>query len=197
MITLTAEKKYSFNFTVTREKFYLSLHYNGANCHLFINGTKIIKFKANNTEINAIPLCLGSISKYFLVDTMKQTGFYGHVYDFSVDYDAIVNDDLLDIPKYLMEKIIYMQSYSINNVCVYLKKITAMTFFSCCALNPISLKCVPMYNQGCKIRPEILNNNSNDSSFYPACILVNKFSGSCNNVNDPYAKLCIPNVIKA
>ena len=61
--TLTAEKMYSINFTVTRKKFCLSLHYNGANSYLFVNGTEIIKFKAKDSEIVATPLCLGKISK--------------------------------------------------------------------------------------------------------------------------------------
>ena len=71
-----------------------------------------------------------------------------------------------------------------------------MTFFSCSALNVIPLKCVSKNNQECKVRPEILHINSNESSFYSYSILVNKCSGSCNNINEPYAKLCIPNVVK-
>ena len=50
---------YSINFTVTKKKFCLSLHYNGANSYLFVNGTEIYKFKAKDSEIVAIPLCLG------------------------------------------------------------------------------------------------------------------------------------------
>ena len=74
---LTAEKKYSINFIVTRKKFCLSLHYNGANSYLFVNGTEIIKFKAKDFETNPIPLCLGNVSKDFSVDNIKKTGFYG------------------------------------------------------------------------------------------------------------------------
>ena len=51
-----------------------------------------------------------------------------------------------------------------------------------------------MNNQDLKIRPEITNINSNEPLFYPYSILANKCSGSCNNINDPYAKLCVPNV---
>ena len=61
--TLSAEKKYSINFTVTGNKFCLSFHYNGANSYLFVNDTEIIKFKAKDSEIVATPLCLGNISK--------------------------------------------------------------------------------------------------------------------------------------
>ena len=82
----------------------LSLHYNGANIYLFVNGTEIHKFKAKDFEIVARPLCLGSISKDFSVDNMNKTGLNGYIYDFSVHYDAIANDDILDIHKYLMEK---------------------------------------------------------------------------------------------
>ena len=53
----------SINFTVTKKKFCLSLHYNGANSYLFVNGTEIINFKAKDYEIVASPLCLGDISK--------------------------------------------------------------------------------------------------------------------------------------
>ena len=102
--TLTAEKMYSINFTVTRKKFCLSLHYNGANSYLFVNGTEIYKFKAKDSEIVATPLCLGNISKDWSVDNMEKTGLNGYVYDFSVDYDAIAVDDILDIRNYLMKK---------------------------------------------------------------------------------------------
>ena len=59
----TAEKIYSIDFTLTKKKFCLSLHYNGAKSYLFVNGTEIIKFKAKDSEIVASPLCLGNISK--------------------------------------------------------------------------------------------------------------------------------------
>ena len=80
------------------------MHYTGANSYLFVNGTKIIKFKAKNSEIVAIPLYLGNISKDSSVDNMRKTGLSGYVHDFSVDYDAIRVDDILDIHKYLMKK---------------------------------------------------------------------------------------------
>ena len=90
---LTAEKMYSINFTITNKTFCLSLHYNGANSYLFVNDTEIYKFKARDSEILVGPICLGNISKDWLVDNMKRTGFTGYVYDFSVDYDpAAVND---------------------------------------------------------------------------------------------------------
>ena len=102
--TIYAEKLYSINFTENNKKFYLSLQYNGANSYSFVNGTEIHNFKAKDSEIVVSPFCLGNISKEFSVDNMKKTGLNGYVYDFSVDYDAIAVDDVLDIHKYLMEK---------------------------------------------------------------------------------------------
>ena len=102
--TLSAEKMYSINFTVTGKKFCLSLHYNGANSYLFVYGKEIHKFKAKDSEIVATLLCLGNISKNWSVDNMKKTGLNGFIYDFSVDYDAIEVDDTLEIHTYLMKK---------------------------------------------------------------------------------------------
>ena len=102
--TLTAEKMYSINFTVTKKKFCLSLHYNEANSYLFVNGTEIYKFKAKDSEIVTSPICLGNISKDWSADNMRKTGFTGYVYDFSVDFDAIAVDDIKYIHKYLMKK---------------------------------------------------------------------------------------------
>ena len=95
---------YSINFMEYNKKFFLSLLYNEANSYLFVNGTEIHKFKAKDSEIVATPLCLGNISKDWSVDNMKDTGLNGYVYDFSVDYDAIAVDDILDIHNYLMKK---------------------------------------------------------------------------------------------
>ena len=80
------------------------MHYSGANSYLFVNGTEIYKFKAKDSKIVATPLCLGNISKDWSVNNMKKTGFNGYDFDFSVDYDAIVVDDIKDIHKYLMKR---------------------------------------------------------------------------------------------
>ena len=95
---------YSINFAVTKKKFCLSLHYNGANSYLFVNGTDIWKFKAKDSAIVASPLCLGNISKDWSTYNMKKTGFTGYFYDFSADYNAVIVDDIKDIHKYLMKK---------------------------------------------------------------------------------------------
>ena len=109
---------YSINFTVTKKKFCLSLHYNGANSYLFVNGTEIIKFKAKDSKIVASPLCLGNISKDWSTDNMKKTGLNGYVYEFNVDYNEFGKGNLdKAIPfvhKYLMGK------YNIKSiVCIY------------------------------------------------------------------------------
>ena len=70
--TLTVGKIYFINFTVVKEKFCLSLYYNGANSYLFVNGTEICKFKPKDPEIVATPLCLENISKDWSVDNMKK-----------------------------------------------------------------------------------------------------------------------------
>ena len=102
--TIYAEKLYSINFTENNKKICLSLHYNGANSYSFVNGTEIHKFKAKDSEI-VVTLCLGNISKDFSADNMKKkTGLNRYVYHFSVDYDAIAVDGILDIHKYLLEK---------------------------------------------------------------------------------------------
>ena len=63
-----------------------------------------------------------------------------------------------------------------------------MTFFSYNVLNVNYLECVSMNNQECKIRLKIINVNTNEPMFYPYSIKINKCKGSCNTVNDPYAK---------
>ena len=77
--SLTAEKMYSVNFTDNGDKYCLSLHCNGENSYLFVNGTEIIKFKAKDSEIVANPLSLGNILKDWSVDNMKDTGLNGYV----------------------------------------------------------------------------------------------------------------------
>ena len=74
--TLTAEKMYSINSTVTNKKFCLSLHYNGANSYLFVNGTEMYKFKAKDSEIVVGPICLKIISKDSSVDNVKKNWIY-------------------------------------------------------------------------------------------------------------------------
>ena len=59
-----------------------------------------------------------------------------------------------------------------------------------------SLECVSINNQECKVRPEIVSVNSKEPVFFPFSIRTGKCSGSCNNINDLYAKLCVPDAVK-
>ena len=67
---------------MAKKRFCLSLHYNGANSYLFVDGVESVKFKAKDSEIVASPLCLGNMSKDWSVNNLKRTGFTGYVYDF-------------------------------------------------------------------------------------------------------------------
>ena len=62
--------------------------------------------------------------------------------------------------------------------------------------NAIPLSCISMKNQECKTRPQVVNVNSNNPIFYPFSIKTSKCSGNCNNINNPQAKICVPDVIK-
>ena len=73
---------------------------------------------------------------------------------------------------------------------------TAMTFINFNISNVSLLECFSMNNQDCKIRTEITNLNTNEPMFYPYSIKINRGKGSCNTINDPYAKICVPDQIK-
>ena len=104
--TIYAEKMYSPNFSVENKTFCLSLHYNGDDSYLFVNGKEVSKFKAKNSEIKANQLTLRRISTsaYLSRSDMEDSKFYENVYDFSVDYSTITNDEIIDIHNYLMKK---------------------------------------------------------------------------------------------
>ena len=63
-------------------------------------------------------------------------------------------------------------------------------------LSATPLNCISMKNQECKTRPQVININSNNPIFYPFSIKTSKCSGNCNNINYPYAKICVLNIIK-
>ena len=83
----------------------------------------------------------------------------------------------------------------INQVIKFFNVLTTMGL----GLLPIkvnSLECISMNNQKRMSRPKIMDINPNELVFFPYSIKINKCSGSCNNINDPFAKLCVPNIIK-
>ena len=69
-----------------------------------------------------------------------------------------------------------------------------MFFSSLPNINP--LECISMKNRECKARPEIVDINSNNPIFYPFNIKINKCGGNCNNINNPYARICVPDTVK-
>ena len=69
-------------------------------------------------------------------------------------------------------------------------------FTNAIPLNAIPLSCISMKNQEYKTRPQFININSNNPIFYPFSIKINKCSGNCNNINDPYARICVPDIVK-
>ena len=80
---------------------------------------------------------------------------------------------------------------------VFIKKVFHIrSLFLWSWVSTIPLSCISMNNQVCKVRPEIINVNSNEPIFYPFSIKTSKCSGSCNNINDPYAKICVPDAVK-
>ena len=74
--------------------------------------------------------------------------------------------------------------------------VSAIMFFGYNLSRVNSLECISISNQECKVRPEIANINSNEPIFYTFSIRTSKCSGSCNNINDPNAKTCVPDVVK-
>ena len=73
---------------------------------------------------------------------------------------------------------------------------TGLTFLSTLTkVNSLSLSYISMNNQERKVRPQIVNTNSDELVFYPFSIETSKCGGSCYNINDPYAKMCVPDVV--
>ena len=84
--TIYAEKT---NFTGQSKKFVLSLHCNGNNSCLFVNGIKKLKFKSSVNYLDRNLLCVGNISSYWSLTNGTKTGLYGNVYEFAIDYAGI------------------------------------------------------------------------------------------------------------
>ena len=102
--TLYAKKIYSQNFTAANKKFVLSLHYNGDDSYLFVNGKRELKFKAKDDQIVKEMLCLGNLSDDWTAANAQKMGSWGEVYDFAVDYTSTNIDDIYNIHRYLMKK---------------------------------------------------------------------------------------------
>ena len=77
---------------------------------------------------------------------------------------------------------------------VFFTGLTILLSVNLLAVTP--LRCISMINQECNVRPETVNVNSNEPVFYPFSVKASRSSGSCNNINDPYAKMCDPDVVQ-
>ena len=100
-----AEKIYKTNFTEQSKKFVLSLHYNGDNSYLFVNGKEKLKFKSSVNYLDRNLLCVGNISSDWSLTNSTKTGLYGNAYEFAVDYVGINGvTTIYDIHGYLMKK---------------------------------------------------------------------------------------------
>ena len=103
--TIYAEKVYYRNFTDPGQKFVLSLHYNGDDSYLFVNGRQELKFKAKPDQLVKEKLCRGNLSDQWTTSESEKTGLYGNIYDFVVDYEAINGvKPIYDMHRYMMIK---------------------------------------------------------------------------------------------
>ena len=102
--TLTAEAKFSVNFTQSGKRFVWSLHYNGSKSFLFVNATKMYQFKGKYSEIKDCTLCLCNVLKDFRINNMKKIGLKGTLKEFLVDYNAINTNVILNTSRYLMKE---------------------------------------------------------------------------------------------
>ena len=103
--TLYAEKNFYKNFTDFGKKFVLSLHCNGDDSYLFVNGRQELKYKTKTDQLVKEKLCIGNVSDQWTTSESEKTGLSGNIYDFLVDYQEIVGTNkILDIHKYLIIK---------------------------------------------------------------------------------------------
>ena len=87
------------------KKFVLSLHYNGDNSHLFVNGRKELKFKAKTNQLVKEKLCMGNLNDQWTTSESENAGAYGKNYDFVVDYEQISGvKAIYDMQRYLITK---------------------------------------------------------------------------------------------
>ena len=103
--TIYAEKNFYRNFTDFGKTFVLSLHYNGDNSYLFVNGRQELKFKAKTDQLVKEKLCIGNLSDQWTTSESEKTGVYGKIYDFVVDYQQISGvKTIYDMYRYLIIK---------------------------------------------------------------------------------------------
>ena len=102
--TIQTESALKTNCTVVNQKFVLSLHYNGDDSYLYVNGTQQYKFKTKDSETKPNNLCLGNITDQFSLTDTSKGGFSGQISYYSVDYQSARKGKIQDIHTYLMKK---------------------------------------------------------------------------------------------
>ena len=103
--TIYAEKNFYRNFTDFGKKFVLSLHYNGDDSYLFVNGRQELKFKCKTDQLVTEKLCIANLSDQWTTSESEKTGLYGNIYDFVVDYEQILGvKTIYDMHRYLIIK---------------------------------------------------------------------------------------------
>ena len=103
--TIYAEKNFYRYFTNPGKKFVLSLHYNGDDSYLFVNGRQELKFKCKTDQLVKEKLCIGNLSDQWTTSESEKPGLCGNIYDFLVDYQAIIGvGPIYDMHRYLMTK---------------------------------------------------------------------------------------------
>ena len=131
------------------------MHYNGRSSYLFLNGIEIYKFKAKDSETFLGPICLGNISKDWLVDNVKKTGF-----NVMILVLIMILSQLLILKIFISiwwRKIIFYSMYKMFRFILKVFYIGSLFLSSLASTTPLS--CISMNNQACKIRPEIINVN--------------------------------------
>ena len=103
--TLYAENNFYRNFTDPGKNFMLSLHYNGDDSYLLVNGRQELKFKYKTDQLVKEKLCIGNLSDQWTTSESEKTGLYGKIYDFVVYYEQIACvKAIYDMHRYLMTK---------------------------------------------------------------------------------------------
>ena len=103
--TLYAEKNYWRNFTDPGKNFVLTLHYNGNDSYLFVNGRQELKFKCKTDQLIKEEICLGNLSNQWTTSESEKTGLYGNIYDFVIDFEQILGvNPIYYMHRYLMIK---------------------------------------------------------------------------------------------
>ena len=193
MEALDHQKKiFSINFSKPNTKSCLSLHYNGVNSYLFVNGRKFFKFQSDNKNFNfPIHFCIRSIYNGFSALDSRGVSLNGNVYELLVDYNSINKSSILNIKKYLMIKKVY-KLFGINKkMFVLLSSI----------VNAVSnTKYVSLSNQKCEIQSTLINLHpyeySQEFHYYSFSVKLDRYVGSWNTLMDLSNKICIPNKIE-